>query len=218
MRSQQPDGFPLTFNLPDAAAMTGARVSALRTNIARKVLRHVGQPPFAGTERRFTVTGLVEAAIIDALSETLPLDDASRVADHGLRTAFATAVLSGDLPKEAALAHDDIFDSNPQYWMKGRQWEHRDLSDPVFWVFALLTKKLFFDVALGWSDIKRASEEVAKQTYEALIASAPAGAAATETSKECVEAIVEHVQLLNLTAILTKIDRAIEQKLSQVEA
>src|ERR1035437_4019359 len=63
MKLQQPDGFPLTFNLPDAATLTGGSVSNLRNYVARDILKHVGQIPFAGQERRFTVTGLVEVAI-----------------------------------------------------------------------------------------------------------------------------------------------------------
>lgn len=235
MKLQQPDGFPLTFNLPDAATLTGGRVSNLRNYVARDILKHVGQIPYAGQERRFTVTGLVEVAIIDALSGSVSLPKASRVADYGLRTAYAAAILAGALPKEPINPIPDPdnvsdpsrypdtfpFDVNPQYWFRGAQWEHSDLSNPVFWVFAFLgNDALYFNVAYGWSDIKRASEEIAKQSYCVLLPSVPRGAPATalsslpQPSKEYIQTSVPHVHFLNLTAILTKIDHAIEEKFS----
>jgi hypothetical protein len=235
MKLQQPDGFPLTFNLPDAATLTGGRVSNLRNYVARDILKHVGQIPYAGQERRFTVTGLVEVAIIDALSESVSLPKASRVADCGLRMAYAAAILAGGLPQEPTNpipGADNVsdpakypdtfpFDANPQYWFSGSQWEHSDLANPVFWVFAFEENgALCFNVAYGWSDIKRASEEIAKQTFRVLLPSVPWGAPATkmsslpQPSEEYLQTAVPHVHFLNLTAILTKINHAIEEKLS----
>ncbi|HEU0139424.1 MAG TPA: hypothetical protein VFQ79_06935 [Bryobacteraceae bacterium] len=213
MKLQQADGFPLTFNLPDAAAMTGARVPALRTYIARNILNHVGQFPLAGQERRFTVTGLVEVGIVDALAESLSLAAASKVADYGLEAAFSVARLCG------ADSHEN-FDQKPELWMNGPQWDHRDLANPVFWAFVLNENNNVagFDVAFGWSDIGRACKDVAKQTFRVTLPSVPWGGPATQVSslpqpsEEFIGTATPHVHVLNLTAILTKIDRAISEK------
>lgn len=223
MNLQNSDGLPLTFNLPDAARLTGTRITSLRNYIARGILKHVGRIPLAGDERRFNVTGLVEVAIIDALSESLVLADASRVADHIFRMAYATAILNGSMerqvwmgssfPPDADAVRSEqtfrdtfLFDANPHHWMKGPQWEHDNLADPVFCVFALTgSNGLCFDVAFGWEDVRRAYSAVASQ-------------ACSLPPSEALNTAVPHVQLLNLTAILTMIRQAIAEKLTLVQA
>lgn len=237
MKLQQPDGFPVTFNLLNAAALTGESISTLRNNIARGILQHVGQIPFAGQERRFTVTGLLEIAIINALTESLPLQRASVFADTFLRRDFSDALLDGRISRtldhaitlpeavevlnRSEFADTFIFDCNPHQWMKGPKWEDRDLSNP--WLIVFLIDAQFgephFHMATvkGWQEIEGAYVKLARYAVPVLLTSVERGQPGQTMEEILPRAEVAmqhypHMQVLNLTAILARIDQAIEQR------
>jgi hypothetical protein len=142
----QADGFPVTFNFHNAASISGISPTTLRSYLHRELLRHVGQTPLAGQERRFTVTGLIEVALVERFAASgLPLTLASQFADAVLRQSFAL-VTKGDIGKlddEQAFSfsrfmkilHDPtadltVFDQNPRYFMNQEMWSHRDWQEP----------------------------------------------------------------------------------------
>lgn len=226
MNYLQPDGFPITFSLNDAAAVTGISVSRLRNYIARDILKHVGQIPLAGQERRFAVWGLYEIGLIAALNEaSYTLDDAAKIV-HG---AFMQSLTAGylrycnDNPGQPTPEFDVArMEGTPKYWLNGF-WAHRDLLQPAIWLFGNIHSMFFGPVvANGWQDIPAVAVKLQKDAYSTLTPAVadeingvrshrPATIDDTHTSAQ---SGIKVLGVLNVTAVLAEIDTAIEKHLA----
>jgi hypothetical protein len=227
-----PAGYPRTFSLADAAQITGLSVSNLRNHVARDILKHVGQIPLAGQERRFTVTGLVEIALIGELSAArYPVATAARLTESLIGFAYAKASLSGKGVKHASFAEYATdpgatsvhFDCHPGDWMIG-PWASRNLSEPKIAVFlfednlSVIVGRRFAD---GWADVPKARFEALQSFYRTggLLQSLPVGSPGTPMPKprNADDPIFAEewpvMGTLNITSVLCKIDKGIREKL-----
>jgi len=201
MNYLQPDGFPVTFGLNDAARIFDTTTIRLRNYIARDILKHVGQVPLAGQERRFTVSGLFEIGIIDELSD-LGVSLASAVAEKTISLAYVAAFfrLKTNRPEfnvdsASVVTHMDY---NANDWMTG-VWAHRDLNHPALLVFCADQMGVIgLRIASGYGDIEATRAAILK-------ANQPDG-----------ELFVNEkwplLHVLNLTQILVRIDQAVADK------
>jgi hypothetical protein len=224
MRYLQADGFPITFSLNDAAEITNISVPRLRNYIARNILKHVGQIPLAGQERRFAVWGLYEIGLIAALNEAnYTLEEAAAV----VHAAFAHSLAVGYLvyshkhPEMEGPAHN--IEGMPEYWLNGF-WEHRELTNPAIWVFGRLMGATPFGprVAKGWQDVPAVAIELQKEVYQTITAPVLEAETAGRKSYRPAEINDNHpsahsglkvLGLLNVTAVLAPLDAAIEKHL-----
>lgn len=230
MKYLQPDGFPITFSLSDAAGVTGISVSRLRNYIARDILKHVGQIPLAGQERRFAIWGLYEIGLIAALNEAnYTLDEAAKI----VHAAFMRSLTAGYLrycsehPEQPTPAYDAVqVEGTPKYWLNGF-WTHRDLTEPAIWVFGHLHSMFFGpSPAKGWSDVPAVAVEVQKEAYSTITPAVPnetSGGRSYRPAKindnhPSAQSGLKVLGLLNVTAVLAEIDAAIEAHLAQSPA
>lgn len=227
MKYLQPDGFPITFSLSDAAGVTGISVSRLRNYIARDILKHVGQIPLAGQERRFAIWGLYEIGLIAALNEAnYTLDEAAKI----VHAAFMQSLTAGYLrycsehPEQPAPAYDAVqVEATPKYWLNGF-WTHRDLTEPAIWVFGHLHSMFFGpSPAKGWSDVPAVAVELQKEAYSTITPAVPDETnggrsyrpAKINDNHPSAQSGLKVLGLLNVTAVLAEIDDAIEAHLAK---
>jgi hypothetical protein len=235
MKYVQADGFPTTFSLTDAAAITEVSVTRLRNYIARDILKHVGQIPLAGQERRFAVWGLYEIGLISALAESsYTLEQAAKVVHAAFNDSLTAGYLaySHEHPEtvrpftEAGLKSHDPFHSieaMPDYWLKGF-WTHRALTNPAIWVFGRLMGTMSFGprVAKGWHDVPAVAIELQKEIYSTITPAIPdetTGGRSQRPAKinenhPSAHSGLKVLGLLNVTAVLTAIDAAVERHLA----
>lgn len=227
MNYLQADGFPITFSLSNAAEVTGISVSRLRNNIARDILKHVGQIPLAGQERRFAIWGLYEIALIAALNESnYTLDEAAEI----VHAAIAHSLAAGYLhychghPESPTPAFEPAqVEAMPKCWLKGF-WTHRELTEPAIWVFGHLHSMFFGPrAAKGWHDVPAVAVDLQKEAYSTITPPVP-----DETSggRRCRPAKINDnhpsaqsglkiLGLLNVAAVLAEIDAAVEAHLAK---
>jgi hypothetical protein len=230
MNLVQPDGFPTTFSLSDAAGVTGISVSRLRNYVARNILQHVGQIPLAGQERRFAVWGLYEIGLIAALNDAdYTLDEAAKI----VHSAFMQSLTAGYLrycnehPEQPTPAFEPAqIEAMPKYWLNGF-WTHRDLAEPVIWVFGHLHSMFFGPrVAKGWHDVAAVAIELQKEAYSTITPAVPDEVSGGRTHRPAkiddnnpsAQSGLKVLGLLNVTAVLAEIDAAIEAHLAKSPA
>lgn len=193
MASQPPSASATPLGSPALASR------ASETTSRGTILQHVGQIPLAGQERRFAVWGLYEIGLIAALNDAdYTLDEAAKI----VHAAFMQSLTAGYLlycnenPGQPTPAFEPAqIEAMPKYWLNGF-WTHRDLAEPAIWVFGHLHSMFFGPrVAKGWHDVSAVAIELQKEAYST-ITPAQSG--------------LKVLSLLNVTAVLTEIDAAIE--------
>jgi hypothetical protein len=226
MKYLQPDGFPITFSLSDAAAINGISVSRLRNYIARDILKHVGQIPLAGQERRFAIWGLYEIGLIAALNEAnYTLDEAAKIVHSAFMRSLNVGYLNycNEHPEQPTPAYDAAqVEAMPKYWLTGF-WTNRSLTEPAIWVFGHL-HSMFFGPrpSKGWHGVSAVAIELQKEAYSTVT---PAVLDETSGERNYRPAIINDnhpsaqsgikvLGLLNVTAVLAEIDAAIEEHLA----
>jgi hypothetical protein len=230
MTHAQPDGSLITFSLSDAAAVTGISVSRLRNYIARDILKHVGQVPLAGQERRFAIWGLYEIGLISALNEAnYTLDEAAKIVHNAFMQSLAAGYLlyCNDHPGQPTPPFEVAqIEAMPKYWLNGF-WAHRELTDPAIWVFGYLHSTCFGPyTAKGWHDVPAVAVELQKEAYSTFTPAVPDETsgrrsyrpALISTNHPKAQSGLKVLGLLNVTAVLAEIDAAIEAHLSKSPA
>ena len=140
---------------------------ALRTRIARDLLHYVGQRPLAGAERRFTVAGIYEIALIDELERNgLTQAASSQVVkvlfDNQIRMALAMYVKNHPKVKRADEARNlTCVEADPDLWIRPGALGQRDLARPQLMLFSYPDDypEPLIAMADGWDEVpKRAVE------------------------------------------------------------
>lgn len=230
MTQTQPNGSPITFSLSDAAAVTGISVSRLRNYIARDILKHVGQIPLAGQERRFAIWGLYEIGLISALNEAnYTLDEAAKIVHSAFMHSLAAGYLlfCNDHPGQPAPAFEVAeIEAMPKYWLHGF-WTHRDLTEPAIWVFGYL-RSMFFgpNPAKGWHDVPVVGVELQKEAYSTITPAVPDETSGRRSYRPALisnnhpkaQSGLKVLGLLNVTTVLAEIDAAVEAHLAKSPA
>jgi hypothetical protein len=226
----QPDGFPTTFSLSDAAAVTNISVSRLRNYVARNILQHVGQIPLAGQERRFAVWCLYEIGLIAALNDAdYTLDEAAKIVHNAFMRSLTAGYLRycNEHPEQPTPAFDAAqVEAMPKYWLNGF-WTHRDLTEPAIWVFGHLHSMVFGpSPAKGWHDVPAVAIELQKEVYSTITPTVPDEVSGERTHRPAKigdnhafpQSGLKVLGLLNVTAVLAEIDAAIEAHLAKSPA
>jgi hypothetical protein len=226
MNYLQPDGFPITFSLSDAAGVTGISVSRLRNYIARDILKHVGQIPLAGQERRFAIWGLYEIGLIAALNEAnYTLEEAAKIVHNAFMRSLTAGYLRycNEHPGQPAPEFDVArMEGTPKYWLSGF-WTHRDLTEPAIWVFGHLHSMFFGpNPAKGWRDVPAVAVELQKEAYSTVTPAVPDETSGGRSYQPAMindnhpsaQSGLKVLGLLNVTAVLAEIDAAVEKHLA----
>lgn len=151
------------YALNDAAEITGNTVASLRTRIARNLLRHVGNRPLAGAERRFSIGGMYEIALIDELERNgLTQSDASRVVDFFIHRQILNGALNYWPGKDGFFTPDEVahLEALPQFWVKGGALDSGDSAAPNLLAFVIRKGQYFTPTATakGWAELSQAIE------------------------------------------------------------
>jgi hypothetical protein len=226
MKYTQPDGALITFSLNDAVAITGGSITRLRNHIARDILKYVGQVPLAGQERRFAVWGLYEIGLINALSEAnYTLEEAATVVHAAFKRSLEIGYLDYCQKDPEMTKPLSAIEGMPEYWLTGF-WTHRKLTDPRIWVFGrLMGAKLFGPrVAKGWQHVPAIAIELQKEVYQTVTPPVLESESLGRRSYRVADIGDNHpsahsalpvLGLLNVTAVLSSLDAAIEKHLKR---
>ena len=215
------DGWPTSFNLTAAARIADTTVAALRTRIARNLLRYIGQRPLAGEERRFTVAGIYEIALIDELERNgLTQAAASQVVrvvfDNQIRIALAGYLKDHKKIKPSDEARNlACIEADPDLWIRPGTLGLRDLARPQLMIFSHPDDypEPLVAMADGWEDVPQRAVNF-QRDVRTLGRSTPAEASEflkkgypflPEKHPE-VQSGISVFHILNITAVLTRVD------------
>jgi hypothetical protein len=218
------DGWSTSFNLTAAARLSETTVPALRTRIARNLLNHVGQRPLAGEERRFTVAGVYEIALIDELERNgLTQTAASKVVhvlfDQEIRIALALYLKEHPKVKRSDEAHNlACIEADPDIWIRPGALGKRDLSRPQLMLFSYPEDypEPLIAMADGWEQVpdravnfQRDVRTLGRSTPAEARELAKKGQPYLPEKHPDVQSGISVFHILNITAVLVRVDHRI---------
>jgi hypothetical protein len=222
------DGWPTSFNLTAAARIADTTVAALRTRIARNLLRYIGQRPLAGEERRFTVAGIYEIALIDELERNgLTQAVASKVVgvlfDREIRVALALYLREHPKIKRSDEARNlACIEADPDLWIRHGALGRRDITRPQLMLFTYPEDypEPLITMADGWEQVPERAVNF-QRDVRTLGRSTPAeareflkkGQPYLPEKHPDVQSGIPVFHILNITAVLTRVDERISDYL-----
>jgi hypothetical protein len=210
--------------LTAAARIADTTVAALRTRIARELLRYIGQRPLAGEERRFTVAGIYEIALIDELERNgLTQAAASKVVhvlfDNQIRVALAMYLKDRPKIKRSDEARNlACIEADPDLWIRPGALGRRDLTRPQLALFSYPEDypEPLVVMADGWQGVpqgavnfQRDVRTLHRSTPEEAREFLKQGQPYLPEDHPDVQSGITVFHILNITAVLTRVDERI---------
>jgi hypothetical protein len=217
------DGWPTSFNLTAAARIAETTVAALRTRIARNLLHYMGQRPLAGDERRFTVAGIYEIALIDELERNgLTQAAASQVVkvlfDQEIRVALALYARDKEIKLSDVERNVSCIEADPDLWIRPGALGRRDLTRPqlVLFCYPEDCPEPLTTMADGWVELpqravnfQRDVRTLGRSTPQEAREYLKAGQPYLPDNHPEVQSGITVFHILNITAVLTRVDERI---------
>ena len=218
------DGWSTSFNLPAAARIAETTVAALRTRIARNLLHYIGQRPLAGAERRFTVAGIYEIALIDELERNgLTQAASSQVVRvlFGNQIRVSLALYLRDHPKmepSDEARNLACIEADPDLWIRPGALGKRDVTRPQLMLFSYPDDypEPLITMADGWDEVpqravnfQRDVRTLGRSTHQEAREFLKAGQPYLPENHHDVQSGISVFHILNITSVLARVDERV---------
>jgi hypothetical protein len=219
------DGWASSFNLPAAARIAETTVAALRTRIARNLLHYIGQRPLAGAERRFTVAGIYEIALIDELERNGLTQAASSQVVRVLfenQIRVSLALYLRDHPKMGPsdeARNLACIEADPDLWIRPGALGKRDVTRSQLMLFSYPDDypEPLITMADGWDevpqravsfqrDVRTLGRSTPQEAREFLKAGQPVPFPENHLD---VQSGISVFHILNITSVLARVDERV---------
>jgi hypothetical protein len=221
------------FSFSELSQFLDSTTKDLQNYVARGLLKNVGAVPPKGSERTFSLIGVYEVAVLEALNKAgylLPVAAQIIQSQLGLKVQSVVreltakqlgATLEGVPFTDAMAKWDQVFqaqmrvvEDNAARVLNGKTWLNRKLSEPVLWVISLdINGNPHVTESFGFGALAGKVLEARKLAWQAtiLLTSVARGSQPPQTPEPTDEQLANNPSALvfDLTAVLNRTDIAL---------